>query len=62
MLPTETIECPYCGEAIDLVIDDSADHQRYIEDCAVCCRPIEVEVSKDASSEIRVTCHTDSDS
>jgi transposase-like protein len=62
MLSTETIECPYCGEPIDLVIDGSVDHQRYIEDCAVCCRPIEVEVAMDASSELRVTCRTDSDS
>jgi hypothetical protein len=33
--------CPYCGETIDTFIDTSAGDQRYIEDCAVCCRPIE---------------------
>ncbi|BCT91942.1 hypothetical protein LYSHEL_09660 [Lysobacter helvus] len=47
MLPTADISCPYCGETITLVIDDSAGAQRYIEDCHVCCRPIVVDVSID---------------
>jgi hypothetical protein len=38
-------ECPYCGEALSLVIDRSGGRrQAYVEDCVVCCRPIEVEV------------------
>jgi hypothetical protein len=38
-------ECPYCGEALELTVDESAGkHQSYIEDCVVCCRPIEVQV------------------
>ena len=41
-LPTADIACPYCGETITLVVDDSAGDQRYIEDCHVCCRPITV--------------------
>lgn len=36
--------CPYCGEPITLAIDDSAGSQQYIEDCQVCCRPIDVHV------------------
>jgi len=43
-----TVRCPYCGEAVDLVVDPSAGGQRYIEDCAVCCRPMEVSVGVDA--------------
>lgn len=42
------VRCPYCGEALDLVVDASAGAQRYVEDCAVCCRPIEVVVDVDA--------------
>ena len=45
MLPLESIQCPYCGETIDLVIDDSVDQQQYVEDCHVCCRPINIAVT-----------------
>lgn len=38
------IYCPYCGESIDIMVDASIDNQQYIEDCSVCCRPIELEV------------------
>ena len=34
--------CPYCGEPISLVVDSSAGSQTYIEDCQVCCQPIQV--------------------
>ena len=34
--------CPYCGEEISMVLDLSVDRQTYIEDCEVCCKPIEV--------------------
>ena len=33
--------CPYCGEPLELWVDVSAGDQDYVEDCAVCCRPIE---------------------
>lgn len=26
-----------------MLLDTSVSHQRYIEDCEVCCRPIEIE-------------------
>ena len=48
MLPVVVIQCPYCGEAIELLVDDSAGEQCYVEDCHVCCRPIEVAVTFDA--------------
>ncbi len=42
----DTIEhffsCPYCGEKISMILDLSAGAARYIEDCEVCCAPIEV--------------------
>ncbi|NIM69861.1 MAG: CPXCG motif-containing cysteine-rich protein [Xanthomonadales bacterium] len=34
--------CPYCGEPLELLIDCSVAEQRYIEDCQVCCRPMQV--------------------
>lgn len=36
-----TVQCPYCGESFDTVIDLSAGSTSYIEDCQVCCQPIE---------------------
>ena len=40
LLQSQTINCPYCGEEIQIVIDCSASDHDYIEDCQVCCRPI----------------------
>ena len=36
------VQCPYCGELTELQVDGSAGEQAYIEDCTVCCRPIDV--------------------
>ena len=41
---SKQIYCPYCGESIDVMVDTSVEEQQYIEDCSVCCRPIELEV------------------
>jgi len=55
-------ECPYCGEPFELVVDDSAGNQDYIEDCPVCCRPIEVHLETDiASDAIIITLKRDDD-
>ncbi|HCN45630.1 MAG TPA: CPXCG motif-containing cysteine-rich protein [Pseudomonas sp.] len=40
MLETEFYDCPYCGEEVETTLDLSGGDQTYIEDCAVCCRPI----------------------
>lgn len=34
--------CPYCGETISMLLDLSAGGQSYVEDCEVCCRPIQI--------------------
>lgn len=38
------VACPYCGETFTTVFDPSVEHQTYIEDCYVCCRPIQFTV------------------
>lgn len=53
-LESKATICPYCGEPIELLIDCSVLHQDYIEDCQVCCRPINVHVSIDDNDEIDV--------
>ncbi len=44
MLGTVSIQCPYCGEMIQIVVDCSESGQDYVEDCEVCCRPIAITV------------------
>jgi len=35
-------QCPYCWEDISMLLDPSVREQTYVEDCEVCCNPIEV--------------------
>jgi hypothetical protein len=37
-----TVQCPYCGEAFETAVDLSAGSFQYVEDCQVCCQPIEL--------------------
>lgn len=37
--------CPYCWEEISMVLDTSVRSQTYVEDCEVCCHPIELRYS-----------------
>ena len=43
---TEELEvpfaCPYCSAPITMLVDPSVPAQVYVEDCEVCCHPIEV--------------------
>ncbi|MUU78015.1 CPXCG motif-containing cysteine-rich protein [Winogradskyella endarachnes] len=41
-------QCPYCWEQISMLIDVSQKQQNYIEDCEICCNPIEVSVEIEA--------------
>lgn len=61
MLPVLDVHCPYCGEPLALVVDGSAGDQRYVEDCAVCCRPMAVVVRIDGAGAIEVAVHRDDD-
>lgn len=50
---TGGVRCPWCGETVTLVVDPGgAAVQRYVEDCPVCCRPWDVEVSWDDSGRV----------
>ena len=53
--------CPYCGEPITVLIDDSVPEQQYIEDCEVCCRPIEFLVSIAVDGGLTVTLKAESE-
>jgi hypothetical protein len=34
--------CPYCWQQISMLLDVSAGGQNYVEDCEVCCNPIQI--------------------
>ena len=42
MEDTATLDCPFCGQSMELVLDTSIPSQRFVTDCEVCCRPFEV--------------------
>ena len=42
-------QCPYCWENISMLIDISQEKQSYIEDCEVCCNPIQLIISTENS-------------
>jgi Cysteine-rich CPXCG len=46
-IEAHSVECPYCGESIEVLIDCSVPDQNYIEDCQVCCCPINFDVTVD---------------
>jgi hypothetical protein len=35
-------QCPYCLAEISMLLDPSIPEQNYIEDCEVCCNPIQI--------------------
>jgi hypothetical protein len=36
-----SVICPWCGEQFALMIDTSQGDHELIEDCTICCRPIQ---------------------
>jgi len=44
LLETAGLQCPYCWEPIEILIDRSVEQQEYVEDCSVCCSPIVITV------------------
>ena len=59
LLSCENVHCPYCGEFIGLQIDTSAGSTSYVEDCSVCCQPIEVSVQLQPNGEYELTAKRD---
>jgi hypothetical protein len=44
--------CPYCLQINTILIDVTAGkHQDLIEDCQICCRPIQITIDVDAEAE-----------
>lgn len=59
---TETsLQCPYCGELISVVIEVLDEDQEYIEDCQVCCRPIVFDISVSIDGEPTISVRSEDD-
>ena len=43
-LQAANIDCPWCGEVFETMLDTSQGDHEHIEDCSVCCSPITVTV------------------
>jgi len=53
-----TVQCPYCGESLDLWVDETGgSSQKYVEDCQVCCQPwrVSVHYAEDGSAQVSAT-------
>ncbi len=60
-LENVSLQCPYCGETIEILVDRSAGDQDWIEDCSVCCRPMELRVSGTHSGELQLEARQEND-
>lgn len=54
--------CPYCGEPITMLLDGSEYEAQYIEDCEVCCRPIQLSFCIDNNQLVSFSANTENDS
>ncbi|MDT8386650.1 MAG: CPXCG motif-containing cysteine-rich protein [Thiogranum sp.] len=52
MLEIARIDCPYCGENIEISVDCSGGSEQYVEDCPVCCQPIEMSTEVDGDGTL----------
>lgn len=60
-LSNEFIGCPYCGETIEVLVEQADESYEYIEDCQVCCRPIIFHVEVSISGEQTLSVHSEND-
>jgi hypothetical protein len=47
-----SIRCPYCWERFETQVDLSGGSFSHVEDCQVCCRPIELSCEVDAEGRL----------
>ena len=60
-LQEHAVNCPYCGELIWLLVDASAGSADYIEDCSVCCQPLEVRLHAGMDGDVELMVRRDDD-
>ncbi len=57
MLEEVQIQCPHCGEMVSTTIDTSSGSYSTIEDCHVCCSPMNIDITCEPGliEDVRVT-------
>jgi hypothetical protein len=48
-------QCAYCWEQVSVLLDPSSEDSSFIEDCEVCCNPLQFTVSFNNSSLLNFT-------
>jgi len=61
LLQETDVGCPYCGESISVLLNPEDVGVEYTEDCQVCCRPIEFNVSEGSQGALEVRVRADFD-
>lgn len=52
MIEEHKFTCPYCWEEISMLLDYSNGSQSYVEDCEICCRPIQITYEIDENGDL----------
>ncbi|PDH38188.1 MAG: hypothetical protein CNF01_01940 [Halieaceae bacterium MED-G27] len=55
------IDCPYCWESICVLLNPEDLGEQYIEDCQVCCRPIEFLITQAGDGELTALVSSDAE-
>lgn len=62
MFEEARIQCPYCFEEIEVVVEPLPEvRQKLVYDCTVCCRPIELVALYHSEGELEIEAHRDTD-
>ena len=61
LLHSQSIQCPYCCQVIDIIIDSTITQQEYVEDCHVCCRPIILRIHADRDQNVSIDAYRENE-
>ena len=55
------VQCAFCGETIEVLVESNLEWQEYVEDCQVCCRPLVLTVTVDTGGSAEVSVRYEND-
>lgn len=51
------VQCPYCGSLFTVAVESYDFRQEFVEDCAVCCRPLTIVMTFDEEGTAHAEVH-----